>query len=301
MIRPSYNLQRGCDLDAAVRELRGFWKLWSACLLQAASLPALRSIIVTEPFPMLESKLQQFLQHVHANEALLRHDIVGETPNCPRGGFLIERERLVTALNFFFTQKRIVAVYEPADPLRNGYNLSILFQNRHDVIVEIVGPGFDASDLQRGDLSPHEAFSLSIATDGQIDDMQRTHSVSPMEYNNSVRLRRAKIQRKFEASPADLSSRADRIKVDPSASIPTIPTYKLIPPPLVIDTILAILSSGVIGRFLSATGVGYPLNFSTSFINRGDRQVYWDIVSPFLKYPKLSNRFFSRSAAGAPA
>src|SRR5207253_7438575 len=62
-----------------------------------------------------------------------------------------------------FRQNRIVAVYEPADPLLNSYNLNLLFESPTKVCVEVLGPGFDASDLQRGDLSPHQVFSILLS------------------------------------------------------------------------------------------------------------------------------------------
>jgi hypothetical protein len=52
----------------------------------------------------------------------------------------------------------------------------------------------------------------------------------------------------------------------------------------------AIVESGVINRFLDSTGVSFPLNFCTSMVDHGKRQVFWDIVSPALKYQGLRLR-----------
>ncbi len=168
MLNSWYDLQNEESLDAAISDLKGFWKLWSACLLQSVSLPTLRGMIVTRRYPEIHEQLHSFLEEVEATTALIRHDIQNESPPHPRGGFLASEHLLPEILDFFFGLNRIVAVYEPADPLLNSYNLNALFESATDVWVEVLGPGFDASDLQRGDLSPHEVFSIALAADGKV-------------------------------------------------------------------------------------------------------------------------------------
>lgn len=288
MIRASYNLQRPPELLIALEHLRGYWKLWSACLLEAVSLPTLQGLIVTRAAPALEIELRDFLRGVKADHALLRHDKVEEMPHSPRGGFLVEKGRLRSALDFFFNENRIVALYEPADPLRNGYNINVLVESPHTAIVEVMGPGFDASDLQRGDLSPHEVFYASIDSAGEVDNLQLAHSVSAIEYAASTEGRYAKIRRKFEAAPAKLFSVAPTDYV--ATKLPP-DHYQPIARRCIASTIGAIMSSDIISVFRRSTGVGYPLNFCSSFVNPGNRQVYWDIVSPTLKYGGLRHAF----------
>jgi hypothetical protein len=63
---------------------------------------------------------------------------------------------------------------------------------------------------------------------------------------------------------------------------------------LITASVRAITQSGVVQRYQELTGTGFPLNFSSSFINRGQRQVYWDIVSPTLKFQGLGSVASSR-------
>jgi hypothetical protein len=37
-------------------------------------------------------------------------------------------------------------------------------------------------------------------------------------------------------------------------------------------------------RYHQETGTEFPLVISSSFVNKGRRQVFWDIVSPSLKF-----------------
>jgi hypothetical protein len=197
LIADSYDLTQPNEPESALRGLQGYWKLWSACLFQSVSLPTLRGMILTRVYHDLENEVHRFLRNVGATSALIRHDRHVERPPYPRGGFVVPKSLLYEVLVFFFRQNRIVAVYEPANPLLNSYNLNLLFESATDVWVEVLGPGFDASDLQRGDLTPHE----------------------------------------------------------------------------------------ISGSFIAS--ISQPLNFSTSLIDRGRRQVYWDIVSPVLKFQGL--------------
>jgi len=298
VIEPVYDLTAAADLDAALHDLRGYWKFWSACLLQKVSLPTLAGLILTRPDPQLHEQLHGFLKRIDARTVLIRHDVQNEVPPYPRGGFVVSERLLPYVLDFFFGLRRIVAAYEPADPLLNSYNLNLLFESAAEVLVEVVGPGFDASDLQRGDLSPHEVFSIVISGDGKVARLKRANGVDKKTYQESRQLRLKKIQRKFEQSPTPELARLIREDLKFPSTVeeyleklrsPLSQTELYVPisETLVAHTVTAIVNSGVIKLFQGETGVGFPLNFSTSLIDEGKRQVYWDIVSPKLKFQGL--------------
>ena len=295
MIAALYDLHQQRALRAALRDLRGYWKLWSTCLLQSVSLPTLRGIVVTRWSPEIDKHLHVLLKRINGTKVLIRHDIQNEAPPYPRGGFLVPKPLLPQVLDFFFGLDRIVAIYEAADPLLNGYNLNLLFEDAKTVWVEVVGPGFDASDLQRGDLSPHEVFSLAISADGKVLSSQRVRGIDHQEYKDSKQLRQQKIQRKMKEWPTpELAHEIRRDCKFPETTeeylksigspLYAFEEYAPIPKTIIVETVAAILNSRVIDSFRSEAQVGFPLNFSTSFIHRGERQVFWDIVSPSLKF-----------------
>lgn len=299
MIADCYDLQ--ADLPAAITDLKGFWKLWSACLLQSVSLPTLRGIILTRSYRGLKDDSHRFLRSIGATNALIRHDMRDEKPPHPRGGFVVSESLLHEVLGFFFSQKRIVAVYEPADPLLNSYNFNLLFESATGVCVEVLGPGFDASDLQRGDLSPHEVFSISLSPNGAITEIHRVRRVDQLEYETSKQLRWQKVRRNLEQLPTPHLARAIRsdfkLPEKLEEHLRTLPSplfeaqhYVPISEALLLNTISDIVDSGIINLFSRSTGIGFPLNFSTSLINGGRRQVYWDIVSPALKFQGLTKQ-----------
>ncbi len=294
---PCYDLRKPEDLNKALRDLRGFWKLWSGCLLTNCGLPTLRGIILTRPYQEAASLLRE----LGSTTVLIRHDKRLESPPHPRGGFLVGEQLLEETIKFFFDRDRIVGVYEAADPLLNMHNMNLMFESAREVCVEVVGPGFDASDLQRGDLSPHETFSIGLSAEGGVSEMKLVRRVDRKAYGESVILRKDKIRKKLETAPSsDLARRiryALGIPEDLDIHLQRIgshlfdsQSYQPVSEDLLRDTVTKVVSSRVIDRYSSSTGVGFPLVFATSVVNRGKKQVFWDIVSPSLKFEGLATK-----------
>jgi hypothetical protein len=299
-MKPFYNLRRADDLTAAIRDLCGYWKLWSACLLDSCGLPVLSGTIVTRSTRKLIKDVPGILGEGEPSVSLIRHDKCPETPPYPRGGFLVSPRLLQEAVDFFFALDRIVAVYEEADPLLNMYNMNILFESDRKLWVEVVGPGFDASDLQRGDNSPHETFSASLEEDEKVSKVELVNRVDQSAYEQSVRNRKEKIINKLYAAPESnlaCKIRADLgIPDDLEAHLKQIDSplcrynsYEPVRLDLVRGAIKRIIEANVISRYVELSGAKFPINFSASQVNRGRKLVFWDIVSPSLKYEGLSS------------
>jgi hypothetical protein len=257
-------------------------------------------MILTSAYCGLDHDIFRFLRNIGGSSALIRHDTRDEKPPYPRGGFVVPESLLRDVLSFFFRQNRIIAVYEPLDPLLNSYNLNFLFESATDVLVEVVGPGFDASDLQRGDLSPHETFSIVVPADGGVAQIRQKFLITESEYQVSKEVRREKVRRRLEDLPTPALARAIHIGLGPpesleehlrSTSSPLVESGSYIPisKTLIRRTMEAILSSDIVNLFRKETGVGFPVNLSTSLVNLGKRQIYWDIVSPALKFQGLKH------------
>ena len=65
-------------------------------------------------------------------------------------------------------------------------------------------------------------------------------------------------------------------------------SYQPVSQDLLREIVTMIIKSGVIGRYLEMSGAKFPINFSTSLVNRGSKLVFWDIVSPSLKFEGLN-------------
>lgn len=267
-------------------------------MLNSCGLPTLRGVIITGWYPKMDDDLHCFMRVVGSSTVLIRHDKRPETPPYPRGGFLARESLLQDVIGYFLELGRIVAVYEKADPLLNMHNMNILFESDREAWVEVVGPGFDASDLQRGDLSPHEIFSVSLSAAQEVSKVTLTRRVDRADYEQSVHTRIDKITRKFNSTPTNelaLKIREDMgIPDDMEAYLREIDSplchfqrYQPVSQALMRDTVTKIVKSRVLVHYSELTGAKFPINFSTSLVNRGAKLVFWDIVSPSLKFEGL--------------
>ncbi len=222
-----------------------------------------------------------------------------KTRRYPRGGFLVGESLLHDIIDFFFALDRIVAVYEKADPLMNMHNMNFLFESERELLVEVLGPGFDSSDLQRGDISPHETYAVSLSASEAISKVTLVRRVDQVSYEESVRSRKEKITKKLASAPTNDLAR----KIRENLGIPNdlevylkaidsplchFPNYEPVSEGLLRETVKTIIKSNILDRYSELSGAKYPINFSTSQVNRGSKLVFWDIVSPSLKFEGLT-------------
>ena len=94
----------------------------------------------------------------------------------------------------------IAALLEPDSPYADHYSMTgVTYPEREKMTVEVVGHGFDASDILRGDLPTHERWEIDFATTmssyrvGEHISCRRVQLATPEQYSESVRMRLAKI------------------------------------------------------------------------------------------------------------
>ena len=94
----------------------------------------------------------------------------------------------------------ITILLEPASPYLDMYSLtSVCDLESGKVDIEVVGPGFDASDILRADILPHERFELFIRdqelkpTNPSSLQVKRSHLVGREHYKASIQQRLVKI------------------------------------------------------------------------------------------------------------
>jgi hypothetical protein len=94
----------------------------------------------------------------------------------------------------------IAVLLEPASPYADQYSMAgVAVPEQQKIIVEIVGPGFDASDILRGDIQAHERWELALTSallgrgSDAADRAERIHLSTSEEYEKSIQERLAKI------------------------------------------------------------------------------------------------------------
>lgn len=175
------------DLDRIEATFPTYLKLRSICWLLRNGAPSTEGLVLTSASPEAIAAAAQYARSRGWSEYLLRHDSPRGFPRSAQGGFLIELDALPRWVAVF-VQEGVCMLLEPLNPLLNGYNVSCLL-DASSAILEIVGPGFDASDLQRGQALPHETGKLDL----ESGRMGPTTVCRDSEYSASVAVRERKI------------------------------------------------------------------------------------------------------------
>lgn len=256
--------------------MAGFNKLRSYLELKAAGLPVLQGIIVTNASPAASEAVAAFAKGLGVRQLLLRHDRKPERPPYPRGGFLFPVDAFESTAAPFFAEERVLFLLEPLSPFDNGHNVNVLVQDERRVVLEAVGPGFDASDLNRGDITPHEVLILPGL--GSATPLKH-EIVSGSDYSHSVDLRLKKIAARVGVVEEVVGGARRYLEAQGHDILLThLNTYVPIGPTHVREAL------GTASK-LSESGVAKPpFILSMSWVDRGTRFVCWDITRPATKY-----------------
>jgi hypothetical protein len=183
------------NIDNITKYLSGYYKTISMLYLKILGLPVLNGLILNSLNEDFKNKIQQFCNINGFNSLLLRHDKKNEDPNYPRGGYLFNVANVDDELKKYLIDNRIVILLEPISPYDDLYSINIFIDRNSDkFILEIVGPGFDASDLQRGDITPHEGIEIyKTSSEFDFQHIKRLYIINDYDYKNSVNKRLIKI------------------------------------------------------------------------------------------------------------
>jgi hypothetical protein len=116
-----------------------------------------------------------------------------------RAGYTIPVLKAQTLVEDLTSEGFMTILLEPASPCADLFSLaSVCDVASGKVDIEVVGPGFDASDILRADIKPHERFEIAIhkqsaSFHNQEFQISRVYLVDPESYRASVRRRLIKI------------------------------------------------------------------------------------------------------------
>jgi hypothetical protein len=264
-----------------------FPKTRSWLALHELGLPTLPGIIVRRWSDEASVVVHQFFSRRNFDQVLLRSDKAPETPPYPRGGFLVDLRHVAAEVELFLRAGRIVWLLEPASPYSDRYsvNASVVDES---VQYEIVGPGFDASDLKRGDISPHERLEVSIWDRVSRQSIRHHFTVTPNSYVNSRRRRMEKIGEFLQATgrqrsdmPPTQAARRELASLKQTLLL-TATEYS----PIALRHLTRI-HEACISLAVNLPEIGLPERpfiVSASFLGDEMRLVFWDIVWPQSKY-----------------
>jgi hypothetical protein len=279
------------NLSRALALLDGHLKFASIVWIRALGEPTFDGIIIRRWSAKTAAALRAFCSRNKRAEVLLRIDKRNTRWSSRRGGYLIpasEVERIVRDLS---KEDTITAMLEPASPNRDLYCLScVTIPEESKIVVEVVGPGFDTSDLVRSDLLPHERFEISIPFDHvRIADcdgslVKRTYITNLDKYKKSVEDRLTKIGARLRnpAFPKEVAAEPSELREDAGRFLRRNRETLLLKHSLGYEPIpqryLLRFVSGVVSMLSGLERYGIRLGtvtFSGTFTTRR-RLVYWD-------------------------
>src|SRR6266567_3693722 len=209
------------NLLPALDAVRGCWKATTMLWMHAMGVPVLSGVVVPEWSSQAENAVRNFCRRKRVSKLLLRIDKRGQRWTRRRGGYVLPMSKIRATVNELSREGMITILLEPASPYSNYSALgAVTVPNEGRIVIEAVGPGFDASDILRSDLEPHERFEARLPTlEHGLNALKgrgwkRTYLVDSATYRRSVERRLAKIGARLESPPfpdAVLHSpRADR-------------------------------------------------------------------------------------------
>lgn len=184
----------------AVRSLRGHMKVVSIIWMKTLGLPLLDGVVVRRWSREAYRAIINFCRRRAFSEVLVRIDKKGQRWTKERGGFVTPVTRLSKQVRELTEKHFISILLEPASPYEDAYSFgAVCDPHRNRLAVEVVGPGFDASDILRSDIQPHERFEMpwlpmiSGERAPLLAGLRRTYLVRPEMYIESVNERLSKI------------------------------------------------------------------------------------------------------------
>jgi hypothetical protein len=188
------------NLLPALDAVRGCLKTTSMLWMHALGLPVLPGIVVSDWSKASATAVKRFCRRGQFSKLLLRIDKRNQRWTRRRGGYLLNLPDVPAVVRQLQREGMIAALLEPASPYIDRYSLAgVTIPELERMIVEVVGPGFDASDVLRGDLPAHERWEIDFAPTisgrqvGESISSRRVYLTTQEQYSESVRLRLAKV------------------------------------------------------------------------------------------------------------
>jgi hypothetical protein len=199
----------------------GYYKTKGMICLKMLNLPSLDGIIITKWSEKTRRELCDYLGKKNLKEVVVRTDAKYEMGKAPRGGCLVGISNIEEEIKKCLNEGRIVILLEPRNRFDNLYGINILFDSilfPRNIYLEVVGPGFDVSDITRGDITSHERIKLPRiefldSLEIKYFDVQR-EIIKQEEYRKTVHSRLLKIGRMVSKTlQLNVSNEEELIKI----------------------------------------------------------------------------------------
>lgn len=148
------------EAETALGE-RSLYKALSLFLGDTAGLNVLPTLVLIEK----NAKAAGDFLAENGSPVMMRYDYTRLPRKKYLGGIPLRGKRIIGKVCRFFHNERLFPMlHRNVDRSRNRYNVGALVREGEDeVLIEVVGKGFDASDLRHGRSIPHETFCYDLS------------------------------------------------------------------------------------------------------------------------------------------
>lgn len=142
-------IDNGNDAAQAIGLFPRNYKLISWLAIHTLGLPTVDGVIFDTWGEHVAKAIHRFCGLIGTDRLLLRSDKADEAGTSPRGGFLVDIQNVHEEVLPLIEQGRTLFLLEPKSPFSDLYSVGVLaWPGDRCMVIEVVGPGFDASDLK---------------------------------------------------------------------------------------------------------------------------------------------------------
>lgn len=139
----------------------GYAKWGTLCQLRLAGLPTLDALcVIPGEEDAVEEAAARFCRSTGHSYILVRSDGGGESGRYYRGGNSFSSDAAAAEAIRLLAQGRAVLFVEPTNRFANELSINLRLESVGQLVLEVLGPGYDASDLNRGGVVPEEIITI---------------------------------------------------------------------------------------------------------------------------------------------
>lgn len=139
----------------------GLEKLQTYQMLNEMGCPVLKSVLIEENDVITDKDIENIKCHLNSDYCTMRYQYITPNEKPVRGGNRVKINHI--EIRNSKTEGALSWLLESTNRLTNIYGLNMYFNRNIDkLIFECVGKGFDTSNINRGDMNPHQTIEFRL-------------------------------------------------------------------------------------------------------------------------------------------
>ena len=148
-------------LPSDIYNLKEHPKVYTYQILSRIGCPVLKSVLIEESDILSPEIVDDVAMYLGSRYCTVRYQYTKPDSKPVRGGNKVAL--LYDVLIDNRVPDTVLWLLEPTNRLTNIYGINLFFnRNNENLRLECVGKGFDASDLNRGDMNPHQSIDVQL-------------------------------------------------------------------------------------------------------------------------------------------